>query len=299
MRVAQLFSQLTYSDQIIKAKAYIELLKVKLTSLVLFSGAFGYFLGCKETFNLSKFLYFLIGGFLLTGAANIINQIIEKDLDKLMYRTASRPLPSGRVTQYEAMGFSILLFLIGFGILISKANVSTAFFTVVSLLLYAFVYTPMKQITPFCVLVGAFPGAMPPLIGWIAGAGKLEIQAIVLFSIQFIWQFPHFWAIAWILDEDYKRAGFKMLPSSGGKNKETVFQIIAYTFFLIPFGLLPYFFHISGWISAVIVTICGIIFFFQSVALNKSMSDSVARKIMFGSFIYLPIIQLALILDKI
>ena len=248
---------------------------------------------------MSKLTYLLIGGFCLTGAANILNQVFEKDLDILMNRTKNRPLPSERLSITEALSFSLILATIGFLVLISWVNVFSAFLTLVSLILYAFFYTPMKRVSPFAVLVGAFPGAMPPLIGWVAGTNAISIEALTIFGLQFIWQFPHFWAIAWVLDEDYKRAGFRLLPSSGGRNMNTAFQIMIYTLFLIPLGLLPTKFGIVGINSAIVTTICGVLFLAQTFYLMKVGTDKAARSIMFGSFIYLPIVQITFMLDKL
>lgn len=288
-----------FSEIIFKLKAYGELLKFRLSMLVLFSGGFGYFLSSKGIVDYSRLSYFLLGGFMITGAANILNQVFEKDLDKLMKRTQNRPLPTERLSINEAVGFSMFLLAGGFLLLISKVNVPTAFLTLTSLILYALVYTPMKRISPFSVLVGAFPGAMPPLIGWVANTGSISVEALVIFGIQFIWQFPHFWAIAWVADEDYKRAGFKMLPSSGGRNLKTAFQIMIYTLFLIPLGLLPTKFGIVGINSAIILTVCGVLFLAQTFNLMKECTDKAAKQIMFGSFLYLPIVQLTLIFDKV
>jgi protoheme IX farnesyltransferase len=282
-----------------KIKAYVELLKVRLTSLVIFSGGFGYFLSSKSDVDFVKLSCFLLGGFMITGAANTLNQIFEKDLDILMKRTQNRPLPTGRITVNEAIGFSLLMLFGGFLLLISKVNVLTAFLTLTSLVLYALVYTPMKRISPFSVLVGAFPGAMPPLIGWVANSNSFSIEALIIFGIQFIWQFPHFWAIAWVLDDDYKKAGFKMLPSSEGRSMKTAFQIMIYTLFLIPLGLLPTKFGIVGVNSAIIITVVGVLFLAQTFNLMKECSEKAAKQIMFGSFLYLPIVQLTLIFDKI
>ncbi|MDX2195651.1 MAG: heme o synthase [Cytophagales bacterium] len=284
---------------ILKAKAYFELLKVKLTSLVIFSAGFGFVLSEKNEINISKLIFTLLGGFLMTGAANILNQVMEVELDKMMVRTSKRPLPEMRLSMSEALAFCLILSVTGFMILISAVNVAAAYLTFVSVLLYAFLYTPMKRISSFSVLVGAFPGAMPPLIGWVANTGHISTEALVIFALQFIWQFPHFWAIAWMLDDDYKRAGFKMMPSSGGKDIRSAFQIAVYTFFLIPMGILPYMFKISGIYSAVVISICGLWFFYKAIVLMNTLTVPDARRIMFASIIYLPVVQIALILDKV
>jgi protoheme IX farnesyltransferase len=264
----------------------------------LFSGAFGFFLANKGSIDYERLTFFLLGGFCVTGAANILNQIFEKDLDALMQRTKDRPLPSNRLTISEATIFVFILLAIGFGLLLWKVNLLATVLTLTSLILYAFIYTPLKQITPFSVLVGAIPGALPPLIGWVACSETVNTEALVIFGIQFIWQFPHFWAIAWVLDDDYKKAGFKMLPSKEGRSINTALQIMIYTLFLIPLGLLPTKFGIVGINSAIIATVCGVMFLAQTFHLMKECTTKAARQIMFGSFLYLPIVQITFILDK-
>jgi heme o synthase len=288
----------TKSVEIIKLKALGEMLKFRLSLLVLFSGAFGFFLANKGSIDYETLTFFLLGGFCITGAANILNQIFEKDLDALMQRTKDRPLPSNRLTISEATVFVFILLAIGFGLMLWKVNLLATVLTLTSLILYAFIYTPLKQITPFSVLVGAIPGALPPLIGWVACSGTVNTEASVIFGIQFIWQFPHFWAIAWVLDDDYKKAGFKMLPSKEGRSINTALQIMIYTLFLIPLGLLPTKFGIVGVNSAIIATVCGVMFLAQTFHLMKECTTKAARQIMFGSFLYLPIVQITFILDK-
>ncbi len=282
-----------------KIRQYLMLLKFRLSALVVFSGAFGYLLAQTSYFNRLSFAAFCLGSFLITGAANTINQIIERDLDKLMRRTANRPLPTGAISPQEAGIYAALLALAGTVLLVLFVNAFSALLGLFSLILYAFVYTPLKQKTSASVFVGAFPGAFPPLIGWVAATGTIGVEALVIFAIQFIWQFPHFWAIAWVADEDYKRAGFKMLPSGGNKDSNTAFSIMTYTLFLIPLGMLPMQFGITGTVSAVIATVCSVLFLLQSLYLIRQLNDKAAMSIMFGSFLYLPIIQIAYLLDKL
>ena len=281
-----------------KAKAFIELLKVRLSLLVAFSCAFGYGLATRGLVNWSTLLMLTLGGFLLSGASIGINQVIEKDLDKLMTRTMHRPLPTGRLTVQEAIGFIIICFLTSMIILWIYTNPLTVALSVLSMVLYGFVYTPLKRVGPVAVFVGAIPGAFPPLLGWIAATGSVSHEAMIIFGIQFIWQFPHFWAIAWVSDDDYKKAGFKLLPSGGGKDLNTAIQIMMYTMFLIPLGLLPAKFGMTGLDSAIVATVCGIAFFAQTFSLMRTGSRQSARRIMFGSFLYLPIVQIAYLLDK-
>ncbi len=285
---------------VLKAKQYGMLLKFRLSALVVFSGAFGYFLAPSQgKTDWLAFAAFALGSFLITGAANTINQIIEKQTDKLMNRTANRPLPTGRLSVSEATTFAIVLGLIGTILIASSTNVFAASLSLFSLILYGFVYTPLKPKTPFAVLVGAFPGALPPLIGWVAMTGNISVEAMAVFSIQFIWQFPHFWAIAWVADEDYSRAGFKLLPSAGGKNFNSAFQIMIYTMFLIPLGLLPARFGVVGIGAGIAATICAILFLFQTFYLLREGTVKSAKMLMFGSFFYLPIVQIAYLIDKL
>jgi heme o synthase len=281
-----------------KARAYWELLKFRLSFLVAFSCAFGYVLGAPQI-NWFKLVMLFTGGFLLSGASVIVNQILEKDLDKLMIRTMGRPLPTARLTVQQAVAFCVICFAAGVLILIAYTNVLTTLLSILSMILYSFVYTPLKRVGPIAVFVGAIPGALPPLLGWTAATGTISYEALIIFGIQFIWQFPHFWAIAWVADDDYKKAGFKLLPSNGRKDLNTAIQIMIYTMFLIPMGLLPATFGITGINSAIIATVCGVIFFAMTFSLMKSGDRKSALKIMFGSFLYLPIVQIAYLLDKV
>lgn len=281
-----------------KAKAFWELLKFRLSFLVAFSCVFGYVLASPQIEWVILPMLFL-GGFLLSGASIVVNQIIEKDLDKVMTRTMNRPLPTGRLSVNEAIAFCIICLSAGVIILLEFTNLLTTLLSILSMILYSFVYTPLKRVGPIAVLVGAIPGALPPLLGWTAATGHISHEAMIIFGIQFIWQFPHFWAIAWVADDDYKKAGFKLLPSGGQKDLNTAIQIMIYTLFLIPLGLLPATFGITGINSAIAVTICGVLFLAQTFSLMKSGDRRSALKIMFGSFLYLPIVQIAYLLDKI
>jgi len=281
-----------------KARAYFQLLKFRLSFTVAFSSAIGYLLGAREL-SWSRVLVVMLGGLLVTGSANIINQVFEKDLDKRMRRTEGRPLPTGRVSPNEAWVLCIILGVVGLALLAYFFNPLTAALSLLSLILYGFIYTPLKTISPVCVAVGAIPGALPPMIGWVAATGFVGIPAWVLFGIQFMWQFPHFWAIAWVADEDYKRAGFKMLPSPGERDLRTAFQIMTYTVLLIPVSLLPLVLGISGRVSAGVALVCGVIFLLMTVQLMRTQDRKAALSIMFASFLYLPIVQIALVLDKV
>ncbi len=282
-----------------KAGAFVELLKARLSALVAFSSAFGYLLGHRGTLDFVDFFLFATGGFFVSGASVTINQILERKLDALMSRTKERPLPTRRLSDREAWAVVAITGVLGVFLIYISANPLTVALSVLSLVLYAFVYTPLKRVGPVAVFVGAFPGALPPLIGWVAATGGISHEALIIFGIQFIWQFPHFWAIAWIADDDYKKAGFKLLPGGGKKDLNTAINIMVYTLFLLPLGLLPSYFGLTGIGSGVVATVCGVLFLSQTFLLMKDNSRKSALKIMFGSIIYLPIIQIAFLIDKI
>ncbi|MEQ9443463.1 MAG: heme o synthase [Cyclobacteriaceae bacterium] len=283
----------------VKLKSYFELLKFRLSFLIAFSSGFGFMLASPGNINWQTLTLLVTGGFLLSGAASIVNQILERDFDKLMPRTKNRPIPTGKVNITEAAGLALVTGGIGLMLLAQYTNMLTTSLAFLSFVLYSFVYTPLKRVGPIAVLVGALPGALPPLLGWTAVTGVITHEALIIFAIQFIWQFPHFWAIAWVADDDYRKAGFKLLPSKGGKTLQSAVQIMTYTLFLIPLGLLPLKFGITGIDSAIIATVCGVLFLGQTFRLMVDASRKVALRIMFGSFIYLPVVQIAYLLDKV
>ncbi len=283
---------------VLKLKDYGQLLKLRLASLVVFSAVVTYFMAAENP-SWIQALLLTLGGFLVTGSSNAFNQIIEKELDKKMDRTQQRPLPQDRLSESEALVFSSLIGLLGIWILWHFMNPLSGILGIAALLSYVVVYTPLKRITPFAVFVGAFPGAIPPMLGWVAATGVMSVEAVVVFLIQFMWQFPHFWALAWMLDDDYKKAGFQMLPSITGRSKTSAFQVMVYTAGLIPIGLLPYFFQMAGPVSAVITTLCGVYFMVKAIKLHQTLEISDARKLLYASFVYLPVVQLALLFDKI
>ncbi len=280
-----------------KLAAYGQLMKFRLSMLVAFSSVFGFILA-SHSVDISSLVLLGVGGMLLSGGATTVNQIKEKSYDALMKRTENRPLPLSVVSDMEAVMLAFFSTLAGF-MLIAQFNLFAAVLSIVSSILYCFVYTPLKRVGPVAVFVGAVPGALPPLIGWVAATGTITVEALIIFGIQFIWQFPHFWAIAWVSDEDYKKAGFKLLPFGGKKDLNTAIQIMTYTMLLIPLGLLPAKMGITGINSAVVATLCGVLFFGQTFRLMKDGSRKSALRIMFGSFIYLPVVQIAFLLDKV
>lgn len=281
-----------------KAKALFELMKFRLSALVTFSGVIGFCLGAPHVIW-TNVLLFAIAALAITGSANTINQIFEKDLDKLMKRTRDRPLPTGRLTVNEAIIWAVFLGVLATAILVLFFNIRAAALALFSLVLYGFVYTRLKRVGSVAVLVGAFPGAFPPMIGWIAATNHFGLEPGILFAIQFFWQFPHFWAIAWVLDDEYKKAGFNLLPSQGGKDLNTAIQIMINALLLIPIGWLPYKLGMTGINSAFIATVFGVLFLAQTFHLMRKCNDRTALQLMFGSFAYLPIVQIAFLLDKV
>lgn len=282
-----------------RISSFVELMKLRLSFLVAFSSGFGYVLGSNGDTDFLTLLMLSLGGMLVSGASVTVNQILEKEYDGMMKRTKERPLPTGRLTNRDAVIFAVLVAIIGLWLLWIATNPLTVWLSFMSLLLYSFLYTPLKRIGPIAVFVGAIPGALPPLLGWVAATGVITYEALIIFGIQFIWQFPHFWAIAWVADEDYKRAGFKLLPNGGKKDLNTAINIMIYTLFLLPLGLLPTYFGLTGLNAAIVVTVCGCGFLAQTFSLMKDYSDKAALKIMYGSFLYLPIVQIAYLLDKL
>ncbi len=277
----------------------MEITKMRLALSVVFSSVAGYFLAA-DTINYFDLVLLATGGYCLVGASNAFNQVIEKDLDSLMQRTKNRPLPSGRMRPVTALTLAVAMTVIGIGLLY-LLNWRTAFFGCVSIFLYVALYTPLKTRTPLAVFVGAFPGAIPFMLGWVAYTNYFGIEPGVLFMLQFFWQFPHFWAIAWMLDKDYKRAGFKMLPM-GKKNQATAFQILVYTLWMLLISLLPYT-HFTGSLQlsgygAIGVVAVGLIMLYYAADLMKKKNDQAARKLMLSSVFYISAVQLIYVIDK-
>ena len=273
--------------------------KMGLSLSVVFSCISGYLLAA-ENIDISIILLLALGGYCMVGASNVFNQIIERELDGLMQRTKSRPIPMKKISIVNSFIIAVLLTLAGLTILYS-INERTAMFAAVSIFIYTSVYTPLKQITPLSVFAGAIPGAIPFMLGWVACTGEFGIEPGVLFMIQFFWQFPHFWSIAWFLDDDYKKAGFKMLPT-GKKDKGTALQIIAYITWTILICIAPAIFNtgrlnISNY-AAVLIVIIGMIFLYYGFRLFKNQSSKEARKLMLVSILFLTSIQLIYVIDK-
>jgi protoheme IX farnesyltransferase len=275
------------------------LIKFNLSFMVVFSAVISYLLAPKVTqYDWKAILILFVGGMLVTGSANAINQVVEKDTDAMMKRTANRPVAAGRMSVKEGWIFAILTGTAGV-LMLWHFNFLTAALSAFSLFIYAFIYTPLKKISSVSVLVGAIPGAMPCLIGWAAGNDDLSAGGWALFALQFFWQFPHFWAIAWIAHKDYSIAGFKLLPSNEGPTKFSAIQAIIYSLLLLPVGLLPYFLELSGLMSLLLVLFANLLMVMQCVRLYREMSIRAARRVMFSSYIYLPFVLLVLLADKI
>jgi protoheme IX farnesyltransferase len=282
-----------------KLKDYMLLVKFNLSFMVVFSAVVSYLLAPKVTgFDLQAIILLFVGGMLVTGSANAINQALEKDTDAMMKRTAGRPVAAGRMTVAEAMSFAIICGLAGV-MLLWHFNFLTAALSVFSLFFYAFIYTPLKKVSSVAVLAGAIPGAMPCLIGWAAGNDSLTAGGWILFALQFFWQFPHFWAIAWIAHKDYSAAGFKLLPSGDGQTKYSALQAVIYSLVLLPVGVMPYFSGMSGVVSLFVVLVANLFMIGTCVRLYLDMTSQAARRVMFGSYIYLPVVLLALLIDKV
>ncbi|MEW2920158.1 heme o synthase [Muricauda sp. ANG21] len=276
-----------------------EITKAKLAISVVFSSIAGYFLGAYQI-NAVSLLLLTFGGYCMVGASNAFNQVIEKDLDALMNRTKNRPIPSGRMSVKTALTIAIVLTVLGVVSLFALSP-KTAMFGAISIFLYTSVYTPLKTKTPLSVFVGAFPGAIPFMLGWVAATDDFGIEPGTLFMIQFFWQFPHFWALGWMLDEDYKRAGFKMLPT-GKKDKGTAMQVILYTIWMIVISVIPAF-GITGRLSlsipaAILVLLAGLVMLFFAFRLYEKQENRTARHLMLASVTYISLIQIIYVVDK-
>lgn len=278
---------------------FSQLTKFRLSVSVVVSSLTGYFLAVNEV-NYFTLLLLTVGGYAMVGASNAFNQVFEKDLDSLMIRTQNRPLPAGRMHSKSALFIGVILTLVGVTSLYI-INLKTAFFASISIFLYACVYTPLKQKTPLSVFIGAFPGAIPFMLGWVAATNEFGVEPGLLFMLQFFWQFPHFWAIGWLMHDQYQAAGFKMLPS-GSKDQNTAFQIVFYTLWTVVISLIPAF-HYTGALyltktASILVFLLGAVFLYYALKLMISKTDSAARLLIRASIIYITGIQLIYVIDK-
>ncbi|MCL6274868.1 heme o synthase [Muricauda sp. 2012CJ35-5] len=276
-----------------------EITKAKLAVSVVFSSIAGYFLGAYQI-DLVSLLLLAFGGYCMVGASNAYNQVIEKDLDVLMKRTRNRPIPAGRMTVQTALTIAVTMTILGV-VALYILSPKTAMFGAISIFLYTSAYTPLKTITPLSVFVGAIPGAIPFMLGWVAATNDFGIEPGTLFMIQFFWQFPHFWALGWMLDEDYKKGGFKMLPT-GKKDTGTILQIILYTIWMIVISVMPVFgftgrLHLSI-PAAILVLIAGLVMLVFAFKLYEKRDNPAARKLMLASVTYISLIQIIYVLDK-
>ena len=283
---------------------FSKLIKFRLTFLVVFSASVTFLIGSQVPIhgvipgiNWINWVILVVGGFLVTSAANCFNEVIEVDLDKLMTRTKDRPMPAGHMTTGQGLVSGLVMGLLG-TYLLGKLNIETGLLSVFSIFLYAFAYTPMKRKSPIAVFVGAIPGALPPLIGYVAAHGKIDKIAVILFLVQFVWQFPHFWSIAWVLDDDYKKAGFRLLPTTK-RDKVSAFITFLSTLILIPVSLLPTIYGFGGYYIGGVSIIASLVFAWLGFKLLTNMDLGSARKVMFCSFFYLPLVQLVLLFDFI
>jgi len=276
------------------------LFKVRLGFFVVLSAVLGWFMGV-ETIDLESMMLLTIGGYLLTGASNGLNQIIERDTDAIMLRTKNRPIPTGRMSIRTALSLSVSSGIVGIACL-GLLSYLAAILGLVALIIYAFLYTPLKSRSALCVFVGAIPGALPPMIGYVAATGEFGIEPGTLFAVQFMWQFPHFWAIAWLAHEDYSKVGYKMLPFNSGLSNRSASTILLYTLFCIPASLLPWALPTEnpmvGNIALTIAIIAGLGFSWYALKLSISLDRADARRLMFASFWYLPLVQIIYVLDK-
>ncbi|WP_026933435.1 heme o synthase [Christiangramia echinicola] len=276
-----------------------EITKMRLAISVVFSSVAGYFLGA-DNIDFVVVTLLAIGGYLMVGASNAYNQIIEKNLDALMDRTKNRPLPAGRMTNTVAFTIASIFTVLGL-IVLYVINPKTAMFGAISIFLYVSIYTPLKTKTPLSVFVGAFPGAIPFMLGWVAATGSFSIEPGTLFMIQFFWQFPHFWAIGWWLFDDYKKGGFFMLPT-GKRDKGTAIQVILYTCWTIIISLVPVF-GVTGKlfltpVSGVLILLLGLGMLYYAIRLYKEKTAEAAKKLMFASVSYITLLQIIYVLDK-
>lgn len=283
----------------LKVKEVVALFKLRLTSLVVFSAVLGYWMGVPAGgFDLGAAAWLSLAGLLVTGASNALNQVLEIEADGLMKRTAERPLVKGTVGVVEAIILSSLVGAAGVVLLWLRFGPLTGVLGLLSLFMYVALYTPMKKWSAWSVFVGAFPGAFPPMLGYVAATGHFGLGPGLLFAMQFMWQFPHYWAIAWVLHDDYQLAGYHMLPSKGGRDGYTAWLILLYTLFVIPVGMLPWVFGmVNGW-AAWVALLAGVVMVVPAVRLFRSRDKADARRLMFASFLYLPLVQLAYVLFK-
>lgn len=287
---------------IAKIRDLAALFKMRLSALVVISAFLGYLVGA-DNFSWVQVLILCTGGILLTGGSNGMNQVLEREWDKLMHRTMNRPIPSNRMGITEATIISMTAGAAGIVILWIGLNTASGVLGLCAFFMYVFLYTPLKRTTSLAVFVGAFPGAIPPMLGYVAASGHYGLEAGLLFAMQFMWQFPHFWAIAWVAHEDYERGGYRLLPFNEGRTTRTAFQILLYSIFLLPVSLLPWALPLHsplvGNLAMTVALICGLIMIYFAWRLWMNSDIREARRLMFASFFYLPVVQIFYVIDKL
>ncbi len=283
-----------------KVREVVVLFKLRLASLVVFSAILGYLMGVPEgAFSWAGIIGLAVAGTLLTGASNALNQVLETREDALMERTAKRPLVRGSLSSTEAVVVALLAAGAATFMLWHQFGPLTGILGLISLFMYVALYTPLKKHSAWAVFVGAFPGAFPPMLGYVAATGQFGLGPGLLFAMQFMWQFPHFWSLAWVLHDDYQRAGYHLLPGKGGRDKASAGLILFYTLFVIPVGMLPWVFGFTGVVSAVVAVLAGMVMLWPAMRLFFTTDMRDARRLMFASFLYLPVVQLAYVLDRL
>lgn len=278
------------------ARDYVALGKFRLASLVVFSAVIGYFIA-PGPYAFTEVLFLISGGFLVTASSNAFNQVWERHLDIKMDRTKDRPVAAGRLSVVEGLVFAVITGLVG-ELCLFYLNPLSGLLGLLALLLYVLIYTPLKTISPIAVFVGAFPGSIPPLLGYVAATGSFGFEPGMLFLVQFFWQFPHFWSIAWKIHDDYTKAGFYLLPSRGGRNRMSAFHIFVYSAAMIPVGILPWVFDMTNDVSMVFAILFGVALTIPAYKLYKTLEMKYAKQLMFYSFVYLPLIQLLYLFTK-
>ncbi|MEO7080198.1 MAG: heme o synthase [Flavobacteriales bacterium] len=283
-----------------KVKDLAALFKLRLASLVVVSAVLGYGMGVPAgTFSVANALLLTLGGLLVTGASNALNQVIEIEQDGRMDRTGQRPLVRGSMSMGEAIAVALAAGAIGTFVLWNTFGPLTGILGLLSLFMYVALYTPMKRLSSWAVFVGAFPGAFPPMLGYVAATGSFGLGPGLLFAMQFMWQFPHFWSISWLLHDDYAKAGYHLLPSRGGRDRYSAFLVVLYTFFALLVGMLPWVFGLTGPWAALTAALLGLWMLLHALRLMRTLDKADARRLMFASFLYLPVVQLAYVLDKL
>ncbi len=286
-------SSLTFSERI---GCYLQLFKIKLTSFVVISAVFGYFIGAP-VYNFTEVLFLVIGGFLVTCSSNAFNQVIERNYDKLMDRTSQRPMPTGKISVAEGVIVASAFGVLGVAML-WLLNPLSGILGLLAIAMYVALYTPLKRVSTISVLVGAFPGAIPPMLGWVAATGSFSLEAGILFAIQFVWQFPHFWAIAWRVNDDYQKAGFKMIPF-GKKNTATAVLIVLSVIALLVMGFLPEIFEITGRITTIGLGILSLLMLYPAIKLVQTKDDKFALRVLLLSYLYLILSLTIILIDRI